>query len=79
MWEIPRLLMAVGGVWMLLIGIYIYRKNVWEAVFGCCIFGSAVFGYLGKSNEVYSWLQLAFIFALVLLAIVRLVLQARAA
>ena len=71
--------MAVGGVWMLLIGIYIYQKNVWEAVFGCCFIGSAVFGYLGRSNEVYSWLQLAFIFALVLLAIVRLVLQARAA
>ena len=69
--------MALGGVWMIVIGMH--QKKVWEAGFGCCVIGIVVSGYLATSNEVYSWLQLAFSITLVSLAIVRLFLKARTA
>jgi hypothetical protein len=70
MWDVPRLLMTVAGLGMIVIGIR--RKTMWDVAFGGCFIGSAVFGYLAKSNEMYSWFQLLFAVAPLALAVIRL-------
>lgn len=71
MWDIPRLVMAVSGLGMIVIGIR--RKKMWEAGCGFCIAGSALSGYLAKTNDAYAWFEWPFVVALVALVLARLV------
>lgn len=77
MWDLPRLLMAVSGLGLIVIGIR--GKKMWEAGYGFCIVGSALFGYLARDNDIYSWLQWPFVVAMVALVMTKLVQKAKSA
>lgn len=69
MWDFPRLLAAIGGLGLVMVGI---RKKEWiEAGLGACFAGNAVFGYLAKSNDMYFWFQGPFVIAMIALVIAR--------
>lgn len=57
----PWLFMAVGGLGMVAVGVW--RKKKWESAAGCCFVGVAMFGYLSRFNEMYSWTHLLFAIA----------------
>jgi ABC-type uncharacterized transport system permease subunit len=61
--DFPWVLMAVGGLGVFAVGVR--KKELTDVGIGGCFVGSALFGYLAKSNDMYSWLQLAFAIAMV--------------
>jgi hypothetical protein len=69
MWDVPRLVMAAGGLGVLAVGIR--KKDRTDAGVGACFVGNALFGYLAKSNDVYAWLQLASVIAMAVLVVVK--------
>lgn len=75
--DLPRLLMAVSGVGLIIVGMR--DKKKWESGYGICILGSALFGYLATQNDTYSWFQWPFVFSLAAIVMTRLVQKARSA
>lgn len=54
-------LLSAGGLGMAAVGVW--RRKKWEIASGCCFIGVAVFGYLSRFNETYSYMQLLFAIA----------------
>jgi hypothetical protein len=75
MTDLPRLLMAVSGIGLFIVGLRGRKK--WEAGYGISIFGSALFGYFATQNDMYSWFQWPFVIAMVGLVLTRFVHKTR--
>lgn len=61
--------MALGGLGLALIGFR--KKDMLDAGIGGCFIGSALFGYLSRSDNRYAWVQLLFAIAMAVLVIAK--------
>jgi hypothetical protein len=73
--DLPRLLMAVSGLGLIVIGIR--DKKMLEASYGFCIVGIALFGYLARTDDMYSWFMWPFVIAMASLVLTKLVQKAK--
>lgn len=74
---LSSLLMAIAGLGMAANGIRCKRK--WETAAGCCFFGVAVFGYVSRFNDIYSWVQVSFAIASVACLLIGVFTRGKAA
>lgn len=71
------LLMAIAGLGVAANGVRCKRK--WETASGCCFLGIAVFGYMSRFNEIYSWVQVSFAIASVACVLVNVFTRKKSA
>lgn len=74
---LSSLLMAIAGLGMAANGVRCKRK--WETAAGCCFLGVAVFGYVSRYNDMYSWVQVSFAIASVAFLLIGVITRRKAA